>query len=578
MRFQSIDLDINKDELKAVLEWISSSGEGTIGGPNDGHAMIDIFDDLLIKNTENSVASIVNSMYPSFSENINDPSYLQERSILPPTLDFVESINEYVISLNRTEENTYLSSNATCKSDSNIVLIGDLHTPEFLNAIKCSGMLNHQLKLKVGVPVMLLRNVDHSSGLCNGTRLVITRLGNHVLERKVISGSNAGFKVFISRMTLTPLDPRLHFKFKRRQYPLVGWGTQSPSLSQGKPLCPVGCLMRNGMVKFIKEKDMEYISYDLVELEEENDPLHLQSDLELLGPLLRHRKLKSIEYYEEEEDRISELPDQILVRLVFFLPLKEALATMSGQDIDYLLSKCSALERSKVSGSIRLVTLRVSGPSLSLKVLEIYFCKEIKRIEILDAQNLVSFYLDCSEKPPLELLIGNVPRLVTVRIRLREFDYVPRAFTMLLCCISQLQILQLDVVNAQRDMKNRVYPMLTNLRQLNLILNQYDRYNLVKIIPFMKASAYLEKLVLKLCTTGIGNGKSQLRKVPKIQHYYLKSWEGGRVILIKHGIGISDQSNISYKMSDSKPGKEMKNCESRFNKSKAANYVGTQSL
>nr|XP_048319743.1 uncharacterized protein LOC125419003 [Ziziphus jujuba var. spinosa] len=192
MRLQSIDSDIDKNELKAFSEWISSSGDGIIRGLNDGHAMIDIPDDLLIKDTEDSATSIVNSTYPSFSENINDPSYLQERAILAPTLDIVESINNYVSSLNRTKENTYLSSDATCRSDSNIDLIGDLHTLEFLNAIKCSGMPNHQLKLKVDVPVMLLRNVDHSLGLCNGTRLVITRLGNHVLKGKVILGSNAG--------------------------------------------------------------------------------------------------------------------------------------------------------------------------------------------------------------------------------------------------------------------------------------------------------------------------------------------------------------------------------------------------
>ncbi|KAH7529175.1 hypothetical protein FEM48_Zijuj05G0156600 [Ziziphus jujuba var. spinosa] len=135
--------------------------------------------------------------------------------ILALTLDIVESINDYVSSLNRTEENTYLSSDATCISISNIDIIGDLHIPEFLNAIKCSGVPNHQLKLKVGVLVMLLRTVDHSSGLCNGTRLVFTRLGNHILEGIVISGSNAGFKVFIPRMSLTPLDPRVGEKAPR---------------------------------------------------------------------------------------------------------------------------------------------------------------------------------------------------------------------------------------------------------------------------------------------------------------------------------------------------------------------------
>ncbi|KAL2541519.1 PIF1 helicase [Abeliophyllum distichum] len=79
---------------------------------------------------------------------------------------------------------------------------------------------NHELKLKVCIPVMLLRNIDHSAGMCNGTRLVIKKLGNHVLEAKVISDHNAANKVFITRMTLTPSDQRLPFKFQQRQYPL----------------------------------------------------------------------------------------------------------------------------------------------------------------------------------------------------------------------------------------------------------------------------------------------------------------------------------------------------------------------
>ena len=53
---------------------------------------------------------------------------------------------------------------------------------------------------------MLLRNIDQTSGLCNGTRLVVNHLGNRVIEATVISGSNVGAKVFIPRMTLTPLD------------------------------------------------------------------------------------------------------------------------------------------------------------------------------------------------------------------------------------------------------------------------------------------------------------------------------------------------------------------------------------
>jgi len=57
-------------------------------------------------------------------------------------------------------------------------------------------------------------------GLCNGTRLIIIKMGKFVLEGEVISGSNIGEKVFIPRLSLTPSDNRIPFNFKRRQFPL----------------------------------------------------------------------------------------------------------------------------------------------------------------------------------------------------------------------------------------------------------------------------------------------------------------------------------------------------------------------
>ncbi|KAL2486382.1 PIF1 helicase [Abeliophyllum distichum] len=114
-------------------------------------------------------------------------------------LEVVEKVHEYIVSLNQTEGKSYLSSDATFKSDFNIDLLGDLHTPKFLNDIRYFGMPNHELRLKVGTPVMLLpRYIDHSIRLCNGTRLVITKLGYHVLEAKVIIGT---FSLFLCQST-----------------------------------------------------------------------------------------------------------------------------------------------------------------------------------------------------------------------------------------------------------------------------------------------------------------------------------------------------------------------------------------
>ena len=135
---------------------------------------------------------------------------------MAPKNTIVEQINEYMLDLIPGEEKVYLSYDSTISQDKDGNVIDDIHTPEFLNTIVVSGIPNHKLRLKVGVPVMLLRNIDQRAGLCNGTRLIITRMGKFVLEGKVISGSNIGDKVFIPRLSLIPSDVRIPFKFQWR--------------------------------------------------------------------------------------------------------------------------------------------------------------------------------------------------------------------------------------------------------------------------------------------------------------------------------------------------------------------------
>jgi hypothetical protein len=86
---------------------------------------------------------------------------------------------------------------------------------------------------------MLLRNLDITSGLCNGTRLIITKMGRYILEGKVISGSNIGEKVYIPRLSLTPSD-RIPFKFQRKQFPISVCFAMTINKSQGQSLKQVG--------------------------------------------------------------------------------------------------------------------------------------------------------------------------------------------------------------------------------------------------------------------------------------------------------------------------------------------------
>ncbi|KAM3221656.1 hypothetical protein P3L10_020926 [Capsicum annuum] len=216
MRLQGNQLGTHLEELRNFANWILAIGDGNIGRSIDDTETIPIPNDILINDCTDPISAIVDSTYPEFYNYSNDLDYPQQRKILASTLDMVDSINEFMVSLNNNPENTYLSSDTVCMSDHYFTALEHVHTSKFLNNIKCFGIPNHSITLKVGVSIMLLINIDQLSGLCNGTRLVIIRLGDRVIEAKALSEKMAGEKIFIPRVSLTPYDARIPFKFQRR--------------------------------------------------------------------------------------------------------------------------------------------------------------------------------------------------------------------------------------------------------------------------------------------------------------------------------------------------------------------------
>ncbi len=79
-----------------------------------------------------------------------------------------------------------------------------LYLVEYLNTLQFNGIANHKLELKVGVPILLLCNLNQSIGLCNGMKLIIKRLGQRVIEMEIIIGNNVGKRVFIPRIIMSP--------------------------------------------------------------------------------------------------------------------------------------------------------------------------------------------------------------------------------------------------------------------------------------------------------------------------------------------------------------------------------------
>ncbi|KAF1882130.1 hypothetical protein Lal_00038774 [Lupinus albus] len=170
MRLQNDD---NTTEIREFSELILKVGDGKLSEPNDGCVEVDIPYELLILNFDNPIEAIMSSTYPDLHLHYNDEQFLQCRAILASTIDVVDQINEYVLSI-IPEEKEYLSSNSVDMSDVSDIEVVNVLTPEFLNKLSTSGISNHKIKLKIGTPIILLKNLDQSEGLCNGTRLIVT--------------------------------------------------------------------------------------------------------------------------------------------------------------------------------------------------------------------------------------------------------------------------------------------------------------------------------------------------------------------------------------------------------------------
>ncbi|GAU10056.1 hypothetical protein TSUD_422180, partial [Trifolium subterraneum] len=240
MRLQRSFDPIESENLSCFAKWILDVGDGKIGSFHDGDMVVDIPPDILIHSESNPIGDIVNSIYPELLKNMFVPNFFEDRAILAPTLEVVEQINEYVLSLIPSASKEYLSCDCVSKCDDDTIVDHRWITTEFLNEIKCSGLPNYKLVLKVGVPIMLLRNVDVSSGLCNGTRLIVTHLGVGVIGAQILSGRNIGRVVFIPRMRLMPSDANVPISFYRLQFPLCVCFAMSINKSQGQTLGNVG--------------------------------------------------------------------------------------------------------------------------------------------------------------------------------------------------------------------------------------------------------------------------------------------------------------------------------------------------
>lgn len=153
-----------------------------------------------------NIQDVVNNVFPNLTSNYTNPDWLCERAILAPNNDDVNKLNEHIQRKLPQQPVKYKSIDSVMNEE-------QVNYPtEFLNSMEPSGMPPHILTLKVGSPVMLIRNLNPPK-LRNGTRLTIKKLTPNLIEATIITGKFKGEDVLIPRISMITND--LSFEFKR---------------------------------------------------------------------------------------------------------------------------------------------------------------------------------------------------------------------------------------------------------------------------------------------------------------------------------------------------------------------------
>nr|GEU53952.1 ATP-dependent DNA helicase PIF1-like [Tanacetum cinerariifolium] len=140
MRLGTGATECERKEIQDFADWILDIGNRNIDGKNDGESTIKFPNKMLITESD----------------------------------DHVDMINERMHSLIPGDQKIYESSDSVSVADADYTKFNlDLYTTDFLNTIRMSGVPHHMVTLKIGAPVMCMRNIDQMVGLCNETRLQI---------------------------------------------------------------------------------------------------------------------------------------------------------------------------------------------------------------------------------------------------------------------------------------------------------------------------------------------------------------------------------------------------------------------
>ncbi|XP_042962415.1 uncharacterized protein LOC122296677 [Carya illinoinensis] len=151
------------------------------------------------QNDTASLDQLLDAVFNDISEYSANISSMMNRAILTPKNSYVDEINNLLIQRFPGDIINYYSFDETIDASKQAIM------EDFLNILTPNGFPPHQLFLKQNCPIMLLRNINPSEGLCNGTWLICRNFDYNVIHAEIAIGHQTGKKLFKMRPIFTSI-------------------------------------------------------------------------------------------------------------------------------------------------------------------------------------------------------------------------------------------------------------------------------------------------------------------------------------------------------------------------------------
>ena len=223
-------------------KYLLEVGEGKLSSRSTSNPwIVALNEDIIFKpvDNEDNVLRLITRIFSDQLTQKNVDTFAQHVILCPTNVTVMDINNRIITTILEGELHSYFSVDTQDPEGND----EEIDLPiEHIHTLLPNGYPPHELKLKLGTIVIVLRNLSSDEGIVNGTRAIVTNLQKNVIQLQILTGQMKGKFILLPRFDFIheSTDDGISLRFKRRQFPIRPAFAMTINKCQGQTFKKVG--------------------------------------------------------------------------------------------------------------------------------------------------------------------------------------------------------------------------------------------------------------------------------------------------------------------------------------------------